>query len=79
MLRVVLRDPTRLPPLVRERVEVVRGSPDDQDVVDMVTAQNQGIYDAAPRTPQFTGPTSFRGWCENALKPAILASGKATS
>lgn len=45
----------------------------------MVTAQNQGIYDAAPRTPQFTGPTSFRGWCENALKPAILASGKATS
>ena len=45
-----------------------------QGIVDMVAAQNEGIYDAAPRTPQATSPagrTSFRAWCERVLKPAV--------
>lgn len=46
-----------------------------QGIVDMVAAQNEGIYDAALRPPQstsrFVGPTSFREWCETVLKPAV--------
>ena len=42
-----------------------------QGIVDMVAAQNAGIYDAAPHTPQATGRTSFRKWCETVLKPAV--------
>jgi hypothetical protein len=26
-----------------------------------------------PRTPQSTTPTSFRHWCEEVLKPAVLS------
>jgi uncharacterized protein YbjT (DUF2867 family) len=44
-----------------------------QGLVDMAAAQNDGIYDAGPRTPQCTSPTSFRQWCEDVLKPAVLA------
>ena len=42
-----------------------------QGLVDMAVAQNQGIYNTAPRTaPSIT--TSFRQWCEEVLKPAVL-------
>ncbi len=44
-----------------------------QGLVDMFTQMDRGIYDATPRTPEFTGPTSFRQWCEEVLKPAVLA------
>jgi uncharacterized protein YbjT (DUF2867 family) len=44
-----------------------------QGLVDMAAAVDQGIYNAEPRTPQSTTPTSFRQWCEEVLKPAILA------
>ncbi|MFL6056112.1 MAG: hypothetical protein ACJ72W_24895 [Actinoallomurus sp.] len=37
----------------------------------MVTAVHQGLYNAQPRTPQSTTPTSFRQWCEEVLKPAV--------
>lgn len=39
----------------------------------MFIAQNQGVYDAdiAASTPT---PTSFRDWCEQVLKPAVLSS-----
>lgn len=43
-----------------------------QGMVDMAAAQNEGIYDAEPRTAQ--AATSFRLWCEEVLKPAVLAS-----
>ncbi len=42
-------------------------------IVDNQLQVNQGIYNAEPRTSQSTTPTSFRQWCEEALKPAILA------
>jgi uncharacterized protein YbjT (DUF2867 family) len=43
-----------------------------QGLVDMAAAQNDGVYDAEQRTPQSTSPTSFRQWCEDVLKPAVL-------
>ena len=44
-----------------------------QGLIDMAAAVDQGIYNAEPRTPQSTTPTSFRQWCEKVLKPAVLA------
>jgi hypothetical protein len=32
-----------------------------------------GLDNAEPRTPQSTIPTSFRQWCEDVLKPVVLA------
>lgn len=44
-----------------------------QGLVNMSAAVDQGIYDAVPRTPQSTTPTSFRQWCEEVLRPAVLS------
>ncbi len=44
-----------------------------QATVDMMTAKDQGLDNAEPRTPESTTPTSFREWCEEVLKPAVLA------
>jgi uncharacterized protein YbjT (DUF2867 family) len=44
-----------------------------QSVVDMMAAYDQGLATAEPRTPEGTTPTSFRQWCEEVLKPAVLA------
>ncbi|MEW9529643.1 NmrA family NAD(P)-binding protein [Microbispora sp. NPDC049125] len=44
-----------------------------QGIVDMAAAVDQGIYTAEPRTPRSTTPTTFRQWCEEVLKPAVLA------
>jgi uncharacterized protein YbjT (DUF2867 family) len=44
-----------------------------QQLVDRMARVDQGLYNAEPRTPQSTTPTSFRQWCEGVLKPAILA------
>jgi uncharacterized protein YbjT (DUF2867 family) len=44
-----------------------------QGYIDMMTAKNDGLDNAEPRTPQSTTPTTFRQWCEEVLKPAVLA------
>jgi len=44
-----------------------------QGMVDMVTAKDQGLDNGEPRTPEATTPTTFRQWCEEVLKPAVLA------
>ena len=44
-----------------------------QGNLDMWVAYNQGLDTAEPRTPESSTPTSFRQWCEEVLKPAILA------
>ena len=44
-----------------------------QATVDMMIAKDQGLDNAEPRTPESTTPTSFRQWCEQVLKPAVLA------
>jgi uncharacterized protein YbjT (DUF2867 family) len=41
--------------------------------LDMWLAYNQGLDTAEPRTPQSTTPTSFRQWCEEVLKPRVMA------
>jgi uncharacterized protein YbjT (DUF2867 family) len=43
-----------------------------QGTLDMIVAKNEGLDNAEPRTPQSTTPTSFRQWCEEVLKPAVL-------
>jgi uncharacterized protein YbjT (DUF2867 family) len=44
-----------------------------QAMLDTMVAKNEGLVNAQPRTPQATTPTSFRQWCEDVLKPAVLA------
>jgi uncharacterized protein YbjT (DUF2867 family) len=44
-----------------------------QATVDMMVAKDQGLDNAEPRTPESSTPTSFRQWCEQVLKPAVLA------
>ncbi len=55
-LRVVVRDPVRLPDQVRERVEVVTGSHGDADVVDRAFEGADAVFWLVPpdasRTPQ---------------------------
>jgi len=45
-----------------------------QGNLDMMTAKDQGLDNAEPRTPASTTPTSFRQWCEEVLKPTILST-----
>ncbi|QBD83386.1 NmrA family transcriptional regulator [Ktedonosporobacter rubrisoli] len=44
-----------------------------QGMLDMMMAYDQGLATAEPRTPESTTPTSFRQWCTEVLKPAVLA------
>jgi len=43
-----------------------------QGMVDMARAKDAGLDNAEPRTPQASTPTSFRQWCQDVLKPAVL-------
>ena len=43
-----------------------------QAFVAMMRAKNEGMDNAAPRTPQTSTPTTFRQWCEEVLKPAVF-------
>jgi uncharacterized protein YbjT (DUF2867 family) len=43
-----------------------------QGMTDMAAAKNNGLDNAEPRTPESNTPTSFRQWCEEALKPAVM-------
>jgi uncharacterized protein YbjT (DUF2867 family) len=44
-----------------------------QGMVDMARAKDEGLDDGVPRTPETASPTTFRQWCEEVLKPAVLA------
>jgi uncharacterized protein YbjT (DUF2867 family) len=43
-----------------------------QGMTDMAWAKNQGLDNAVVRTSSNSTPTSFRQWCEQVLKPAVL-------
>ncbi len=43
-----------------------------QGVIDMWAAKASGLDNAEPRTPESTTPTSFREFCEEVLKPAVV-------
>ncbi|MEU6345857.1 NAD(P)H-binding protein [Streptomyces sp. NPDC046977] len=40
--------------------------------LDMAIAKEAGMDNAVPRTVRTTTPTSFRQWCQEVLKPAVL-------
>jgi uncharacterized protein YbjT (DUF2867 family) len=44
-----------------------------QAIADMWDAYGKGIDTLQKRTPESTTPTTFRQWCEEVLKPVILA------
>jgi uncharacterized protein YbjT (DUF2867 family) len=44
-----------------------------QGLLDMALAKDAGLDNAVPRTPQASTPTGFRQWCQDVLKPAVLA------
>jgi uncharacterized protein YbjT (DUF2867 family) len=43
-----------------------------QAMVDMARAKDDGLDNAVVRTPENTTPTSFRQWCTEVLRPAVL-------
>ena len=43
-----------------------------QGMTDMAWAKNEGLDNRVQRTPENSTPTSFREWCEEVLKPAVL-------
>jgi len=43
-----------------------------QGLADMAAAENDGFYNSEPDTSGRTA-TDFRQWCEEILKPAVLA------
>ena len=44
-----------------------------QGIVDMLIAKDNGMDNVEARTAENTTPTSFRQWCEESLKPAVLS------
>jgi uncharacterized protein YbjT (DUF2867 family) len=51
-IRVIVRDPARLPPQTRERVEVLRGSHGDKDVVSQAFAGADAVFWLVPPDPR---------------------------
>jgi uncharacterized protein YbjT (DUF2867 family) len=43
-----------------------------QGMTDMAWAKNEGLDNGVQRTPENSTPTSFREWCEEVLKPAVV-------
>ncbi|WP_349263377.1 NAD(P)H-binding protein [Steroidobacter sp.] len=43
-----------------------------QGMTDMARAKNEGLDNAVRRTPANSTPTTFRQWCEEELKPAVI-------
>jgi len=48
-----------------------------QGQTDMAWAKNEGLDNAVERTSENSTPTSFRQWCEEVLKPAVLSQTEA--
>jgi uncharacterized protein YbjT (DUF2867 family) len=44
-----------------------------QGMADMMAAKERGLDNGEPRTLEATTPTTFRQWCGEVLKPAVLA------
>lgn len=49
-IRVIVRDPSRLDPKVRDRIEIVQGSHDDIDVVTQAFAGADCVFWLVPQT-----------------------------
>jgi uncharacterized protein YbjT (DUF2867 family) len=73
----VLGTPVRFQPVAYEGYQkqlVQYGASEEfaASLVEMHEAKDKGLDNAEPRTPENTTPTSFRRWCEEVLKPAVL-------
>jgi uncharacterized protein YbjT (DUF2867 family) len=73
-LRVVVRDPARLPDGVRERVEVVTGSHGDAEVVDRAFEGADAVFWLVPPDASLTPEDAYRGFTGPAVK-ALAAHG----
>jgi uncharacterized protein YbjT (DUF2867 family) len=74
----VLEKPIRFQEIAMEDMKAMmigRGASEGmaQAMVNMLTAKNEGMDLMVERTPSTSSPTSFREWCEQVLRPAILA------
>ncbi|MFF4102614.1 NAD(P)H-binding protein [Streptomyces sp. NPDC001903] len=73
-LRVVVRDPARLPGAVRDRVEVVTGSHGDAEVVDRAFEGADAVFWLVPPDGSLTPEDAYRGFTRPAAK-ALVAHG----
>ncbi|MGX1759718.1 NAD(P)H-binding protein [Streptomyces lydicus] len=73
-LRVVVRDPARLPGAVRERVEVITGSHGDADVVDRAFEGADAVFWLVPPDASLPPEDAFCGFTRPAAK-ALAAHG----
>ncbi|MFJ3694838.1 NAD(P)H-binding protein [Streptomyces sp. NPDC090052] len=73
-LRVIVRDPARLPDAVRERVEVVTGSHGDADVVERAFEGADAVFWLVPPDSSLTPEEAYTGFTRPALK-ALAAHG----
>ncbi|WAL94213.1 NAD(P)H-binding protein [Streptomyces sp. Je 1-369] len=67
-LRVVVRDPARLPDVVRERVEVVTGSHGDPETVDRAFAGADAVFWLVPPDSSLTPEAAYSGFTRPAAK-----------
>ena len=73
----VLGKPVRFRPVPAEAFrETLTGhgaSPANADaMVAMMVAKDEGMDNMVTRTPESATPTTFRQWCEDVLRPAVL-------
>ncbi|MCX5149913.1 MULTISPECIES: NAD(P)H-binding protein [unclassified Streptomyces] len=73
-LRVVVRDPARLPDAVRDRVEVVTGSHGDAEVVDRAFEGADAVFWLVPPDASLTPEDAYCGFTRPAAK-ALVAHG----
>ncbi|WP_030758684.1 MULTISPECIES: NAD(P)H-binding protein [unclassified Streptomyces] len=67
-LRVVVRDPARLPDAVRDRVEVITGSHGDAEVVDRAFEGADAVFWLVPPDASLTPEDAYRGFTRPAAK-----------
>ena len=73
-LRVIVRDPARLPEAVRERVEVITGSHGDPEVVDRAFEGADAVFWLVPPDSSLAPDDAYRGFTRPAAK-ALAAHG----
>ncbi|MEV7729622.1 NAD(P)H-binding protein [Streptomyces sp. NPDC087917] len=70
-LRVIVRDPARLPDAVRERVEVVTGSHGDPEVVDRAFEGADAVFWLVPPDASMTPDDAYCGFTRPAAKSLV--------
>ncbi|MFJ6050695.1 NAD(P)H-binding protein [Streptomyces sp. NPDC092307] len=70
-LRVVVRDPARLPDAVRDRVEVIVGSHGDADVVDRAFEGADAVFWLVPPDASLTPEAAYCGFTRPATKALV--------